>query len=288
MSRLLAILSLVVCAYTAGIWPLGEDTPRIPKPLAGAIRGQILGESNDSVLQVQAICRATSKVYQPHLWDQKSGRFAFRKLPGDSTYDLLIKTSRGRRVEGIDLEYVDARLLRLACKRREQLCLRPEPKRQFTQSDVAALLKYVEDMKDFMDNRRVLFIRGHGRRATVLVELLRKRSFHARKGKEIIWRVELWYFEHRSGGWARAANVDRVLERSRMTPVQWAKLKLEYYPELSVFVDEKGLSEPVDFRAPPKGDVSRGRVVGPEGMVRTKPHVSGLDRSYITTPELHP
>lgn len=269
------------CLWAAG--PLGAsgqqaqslpaDPPVAPQPLPGSVKGTI-----DKPLQVKAIALVSRQMgtrHEPAAWDARTGEFTFEKLPGDAAYDLAITLKNGQRIEGIDLGFVDERLERLAARRREQLGLAARETRQFAAADAAQLLDYVREVKDFMDIRRVLYVRGEGSKATMLVELMRARDFHARKDEQVIWRVELWYFEYRSGGWQRLANQERVLERLRAPPEQWQKVAIEYRPELSVRVDEKGASEPMNVKLPEKVDASRGRQAQTEPDIKTQPNIIG-------------
>lgn len=270
------IAALVVLAGCAclGAVKLVEDDPPVPRPVPGGIAGKV--DVPREIVEMGAVSRVTGKSYEPVSCNARTGEFKFQDLPGDATYDLRIKLDGGRVVEGIDLEFVDARMLRLAALRRKQLGLPPERRHKFSMDDVAALEKYVRDMDDFMEGRRVLYIRGHGRRATVLVELMRTRDFHAAKGN-IIWRIELWYFVNQFGGWERQGSQERLLRRVKTTPPEWRKVHVEYYPRLSAYVEPKGKSAPVSFKIPAKPDPSRGRVAGTDPEIESKPHILGLD-----------
>jgi len=276
---LLGTLGLSLCVGLAAAGRsavnLQEDAPPIAAPKAGQISGRITPP--EKIALIKAICRETRKAHLAAEFDAGTGVFVFRNLPGDANYDVIIRTNDGRSIEGIDLDFADSRLLRLAEVRRKQLSLPPELARKFTPDDVRELTKYVEDLKDFMDIRRILYLRGHGRRATMLVELMRARDFYARRGGEVIWRIELWYFENHFGGWERTANLEKVLERRRITADVWRKVHVEYYPQLSIHVDAKGNSRPVEFKIPEKPDPSRGRAADTPVRLKTKPHVSGLD-----------
>lgn len=269
----LALAALITATCLAGD-DLVADKPTIPAPTAGDVTGTVTPA--EQVQGVSLVSRQGGQAYQPSQFDPAKGTFRFADLPGDEAYDLVI-VGKDRIIEGVDLSFVDARLLRMAATRREQLGIPAEPAGAFTQADADWLIKFIADMKDFMDTRRVLYIQGHGRRATVLVELLRTREFHA-DGGDIIWRVELWYFENQAGGWRRVANQDRVLQRFRGPVDDWRKIAHEYRSELSVFVDADGKSQPVTFTIPDKIDPSRGRPADTEPALTTRPHVLGLDQ----------
>jgi len=268
------LLLLAPAACMAGV-DLKEDEPLAPRPKSGSIAGVI--RPGKSVLRMHAVERATNKRHAPAMWKPDTGEFVFKDLPGGRKYDLCFETDSGRNIEGINLDFVDARLLRLAAARRKQLGLPPEGEHAFTKEDVAALKEFVAGMKDFLEQTRVLYIHGHGRRATMIVERMRTREFHA-SGADLLWRVELWYFTHERGGWQRVENQELVLERSRTRPGHWRRISVEYYPQLSVQVDEEGKAAPVDFTIP-KPDLSRGRLAGTEPEVSTETHLLGVEEA---------
>ena len=276
--RAAAIASLaVVLGLGTGARPeveIREDRPVASRPSSGSVTGRITPA--EKVAGVHAVSRVTGKRYAPDRFDRKTGEFRFAGLPGDATYDVTIVTADKARIEGIDLSWHEARLLRLAEIRRKQLKLPAPPKHEFSADDAAELIRYVADLKDFADVRRVLYLRGDGPRATMLVEVMRVRDFYAKKSDQLIWRTELWYFKYAYGGWERVANVERVLERHRIPAAKWRKITLVYYPELSVYVDENGRAKPLKFEIPAKLDSARGRLAGTEPVQKTKPIVLGL------------
>ena len=266
---------IVSAAFGAAPAELTEDPPVVRPPRAGNVRGTILPA--DKVQAVWAVSRATKKTYLAAGFNGKTGKFIFKNLPGDATYDVCVKTSDGRTLEGIDLDFIDQRLLRLAVERRKQLKLLPERTHKFSQDDVKELVEYVEGLKDFMDDRRVLYVRGHGRRATLLLELLRTRDFYAKAGSEIIWRIELWYFKYQYGGWDQVQDTARVIQRRRIQLPAFRRISLEYHPKLSVHVLPTGYAKPLRFKIPNKPDPTRGRVPAAPVKLNSKPYVSGLD-----------
>jgi hypothetical protein len=252
---------------------LKEDPPPVAAPKSGDVAGTITPPA--LVAKVEAVSRNTLKTYQVAAFDKATGRFRFANLPGDADYDVRVTTADGRTIEGIDLSWIEARMLRLASARRRQLNMPPEREESFDLDDAKAILKWVEDWKDFMEIKRVLYVNGMGKRATVLVELMRTREFHA-AGGSLVWRVELWYMQNEFGGWDRLANSERVLHRERISPRQWKKIDLQYFPELGAHVNADGTSEPLHFRLPDKGDLSRGRLADSEPECKTAPHIFGL------------
>ncbi|HUU21937.1 MAG TPA: hypothetical protein VM389_05315 [Phycisphaerae bacterium] len=276
MRALMAAILLAGCVLAAGE-DIREDPPVATRPVAGDVTGRI--SPAGKVRELSAVCRATGKRYKPARFDAKTGEFLFKSLPGDAAYDLCIRTADGADIEGIDLTWHEARMLRLAEIRRKELGLAPEPPHRFGEADLAELEAYVRDLKDFADVRRPLYIHGFGRRAVMLVEAMRTRDFYAQRGGEVIWRTELWYFRYHYGGWERVANVERVLERHRIPHAQWRRITKVYYPELTAHVDEKGHAAPVAFEIPKALDPARGRLAGTEPVQKTKPIVIGMEES---------
>jgi hypothetical protein len=276
-------LALLAAAAWAGDQevPL-EQSPLIQPPGKGDIEAVITPA--DRIEEITAVHRPTGKVYRPESWDAKTGRVVFKSLPGDRTYDLQVLTGQGRRVEGIDLEFTDARLLRMARRGRRLRNLPARPGRPFTAADAREVARFVRKQDDFMDWGRTLYVHGHGRYATALVELMRTRGFYA-GGGQVIWRIELWYFENQGAGWMRLANQENVLRRERLSPKQWRLIDVAYHPELSVFVDAKGQSEPVVFELPAKTDPRRGRPAGTKPKLSSEPVLLGIDSPDADQPD---
>ena len=254
---------------------LDDDPPAVAAPKSGSVSGRIVNP--DKVAELSAVSRVTGQTYKPKTWDKPSGRFSFDALPGDARYDVIIKTADGRELEGIDLDFADLRMVRLANQRRKELGLPPERNEPFDIEDVTAIASWIAKLKDFMEIRRPLYIHGNGRRCTVLLELMRTREHYSGDGR-YVWRVELWYFENQFGGWEKVPNQERVLRRQRIAPAEWSKIHLEYFPELSACVEPNGYCRQIEFTIPPKGDLSRGRLPNTEPEVKTTPHLSGLDK----------
>ncbi len=109
---------------------------------------------------------------------------------------------------------------------------------------------------------------------------MRTREFydqkHTAEGTQVIWRVEIWYYEYQHGGWERVANQERVLQRQRIPSSQWQKIGLSYLPELSVYLDPKGKAKDVDFKIPETIDPATGRPPNTEPKLANKPHISGI------------
>jgi len=269
-----AIFVSVLAAACVGGVALTEDPPPARPPRAGNVTGTVTPASK--VARIRLVSRVTGKTYAPKSFDRKTGRFVFEDLPGDAQYDVSLRTTDGRNIEGIDLEFVDHRMVRLAAARRKQLALPPEPAHEFSMDDVKELETFIRDMRDFMELRRILYLQGWGKRAVMLLELMRTREHYDGQGR-YVWRVELWYFEHHYGGWEKVKNQERFLHRQRVSPGAWRKFNIEYYPQLTARVEANGYAKAVTFRIPDKPDPSRGRPAGTKPELKTATHIRGLD-----------
>lgn len=258
---------------------LPDVKPVISKPANGSIRGTI--DRPGEVKSLALVSRAGGRTWKPKSFNRKTGSFEFANLPGDRRYDLCIRTTDGRDIEGIDLDFVDARLIRMAAKRREMLNLPEEKTHTFTNADAESLLEFVRDLEEFLDIQRVIYLHGQGRRATMLVEQMRTRPFHA-SGGNMIWRIDLWYFRRTGGGWERVANVERNLRRLRGPKSRWKEIHIEYWPELSVYLDVQGKAADLKVKLPAKpNDCTRGRAADSAPEPDVSPIVLGIGSKGI-------
>jgi hypothetical protein len=157
------------------------------------------------VLKTSAVRPADPFLYDG-TFDAATHTFHIPKVLASRTYDLVVWTTdaqgRAARWEGATMDYHAA----------------VSPAAAATAEDWAAIEALVTEPAQFYDKVRPLRIAADHGHATVLVELMRTREFHSDQGGELIYRVELWYFENRFGGWAKDANTEKVLARVRGTP----------------------------------------------------------------------
>ncbi len=268
-------IALLVTAVTADKQsvPIPEDPPI--KIARGDISGTI--KPAEKIKRIFLVSRVTGDHFEPESFDRQTGRFVFSSLPGNATYDICVQTPRDRSIEGVDLDVLDAGMKKLAEVRKKQLGIPPDRTEDFTQKDARELLDFIQEFNGFHGYRRVLYLKGYGDRAVVLVELIRTKAFHEGGGKlhteSMIWRIDIWYFRKRGGGWERQKNAARTLRRVRTLPKTWENISVAYYPALSVHIDMDGKSTPVDFAIPPNRDPSRGRPAHSDIKLQTEPHV---------------
>jgi hypothetical protein len=276
--KYITIALLAACIWSLGVAAEPEMLPEPEPPVQPSAKGSVQAVLRPAgmVKQVRLLHRPTGEVHAPAHWDKESGKVRFDSLPGGRNYDLQILTTDARTIEGIDLSFTDQRLLRLARRGRKLRDLPPWPPHAFLAADAKEIAEFVRRQEDFMDWSRTLYVQGHGRYATALVERMRTRAFYDGNG-ELIWRVELWYFQWEAGSWTRLANQEKVLRRERTTPRKWAQIDVSYLPALSVYVDEEGKSETVKLSLPEKTDPRRGRPARSEPKLPAQPFIDGLD-----------
>ena len=266
---------LLILAGAAAVFQLREDAVSVAQPVAGDLTGTLA--PTGEIASVSAVSRVTGRRYDPAEWDAATGRFLFRSLPGDASYDLCLRLTDGRRVEGVDLSWFEARFLRLAAIRRKQLGIPGPPEHTFTAADAAELVRFIADRKDFSDINRPLYIRGDGGRAVMLVERVRTERFHGAKPDEIIWRTDLMYFTYDAGGWQILPNTRRLVERKRFGREAFATFTISYDAALTAYIDNAGRSRPIVYTIRPEPSAATGRLAGQSPATPAEPVVLGAD-----------
>jgi len=257
------LLTMFVAVAGQGPPPASQPAASAPaaptsQPADGVIRVELAVPQGVEVQSVSALARRGGKQKQ-HAGrrNPRTGLYEIGPLPHPGRYDLVVDTGIGR-IEGADLDRLrgefDALIDRPADER---------PTRPFTDADRAAIRKIVDAIEQFEDFNRILLLAGHGEHATALVEKRRTRPFY-RSRNEIIWRIELWYFRWRYGGWEKTPNVEKVLYRQRRPKPEFARLKWNFDASLGgIAIDADGRSPLVRFEVPAKLDPARGPVAQP-------------------------
>ena len=144
----------------------------------------------------------------------------FENLAADASYDVRLDLADGVAMQGVDLGWYDE-----------------EPARpdagELTDDDRTAI-KAIINVPSFYNKSEILAVRGDHSRASVLVQLVRDKDFYHGTG-EVIWRVELWYFQEEYGGWEKVAQQNKILRRERFKThdaFEAAVAKLKWAPEL--------------------------------------------------------
>ncbi len=121
-------------------------------------------------------------------------------LPG-TPYTIKIALADGSTWRGVDMRWYNAEPVQANAG-------------AITDDDLTEIRSIITDVPSFYNKSSVIDVSGNHDRATVLVQLVRDRDFHA-GANEVIWRMELWYFKFEAGGWAIVPQQNKVLERVR-------------------------------------------------------------------------
>ncbi len=183
----------------------------------------------DLTLKLPADCAAKSasanstatKLSTPGEIDTKNHHIVFKNLLPETSYELALTLAGGTILQGVNLNWygLDASIADAA---------------PLGDDDRKAIADLIKDPKAFENKQNILNMTGDNTRATVLVELIRDKDFHA-SGGNIIWRVELWYFENQFGGWAKVVQQNKVLRRERFkdqAAFEAATSKIKWIPQL--------------------------------------------------------
>ncbi|MCL2647612.1 MAG: hypothetical protein FWD61_11495 [Phycisphaerales bacterium] len=250
------MIVIAMCLLSAA-----DTQPAVIRKIAGTIK---TGEKQ-KVVRVVAVDREWADVLKTSVKEVKAGKESFvyegkvdgknfsveGVLPGRS-YDLIVWTDKDgekTRWEGACMDY-----------HREIL-----PDKEVTEEDKKWLTDFVKEMPAFTDKMRVLHMAADHKHATLLVELARTREFHSDKGGELIYRVELWYFENLFGGWAKDKNTEKVLARVRGKAEAFEK-KWQFLPDLGGVVAGKA----VEVTLPEQADAKNGLAGGLDQLTNGK------------------
>lgn len=153
--------------------------------------------------------------------DPKSQTITFEKLLPETLYGIAVILNDGTLLQGVNLNWYSLDPAKAGAA-------------PLDDDDRKAIADLVKNPKAFENKQNILFMTGDNTRATVLVELIRDKDFHA-SGGNIIWRVELWYFENQFGGWAKVVQQNKVLRRERFkdqAAFEAATSKIKWIPQL--------------------------------------------------------
>lgn len=151
------------------------------------------------------------------------GTFRITGLRRRRTYDLIV-WSKSARWEGVNMAYYRKIL----------------PGRPCTKADEKQIKIIIEKVPRFFNKCRPLWIAADHHHATALVEMDRTNGFYSAGTGEVIFRVELWYFDNYFGGWAKVNNTEKTMTRWR-GPANRLRKVWQYLPQLGgIRVPAKG------------------------------------------------
>jgi len=233
--------------------PPAARKPDQPPAAVRAIRGRLTPP--DRVKEAYLLERAMD-LKIPLKVDSKTGAFEAAGLKM-GTYDLVVVTPWGR-LEGIDMDPKISEYDALIPPeyRTEEIGLAPQG--TFDDDDKKAILRIIHEVKRYENKIRELAMRGVADRAVALVELAMDDDFVGRKGDEITWRVEQWFYDKKTEAWTTFRT--RVLYRYRVSKAEWQTWGWQFEPALGGFNITPDLKEPVkvEFAIPEKPAPEKG------------------------------
>jgi hypothetical protein len=193
--------------------------------------------------------------------DKETGRFEVTGLRM-GTYCFVVRTPWGR-LEGVDLtprlSPYDA--LIPPRYRTEEIGL---PARgEFTEEDREAVRRIIRKVKRYENKVTDLAISADGETAVALVELLMDAPFHGRKGDEVTWRIEKWYYDKLYDAWTTFRS--QCLYRLRASGAEWRSWGWQFEPKLGGLDVTYGMKGPVEVEYTIPAEPSRAK-----GLAGTK------------------
>jgi hypothetical protein len=269
MKRLRLSVAAGLVLMAAGVWAVMAAAPTAgPRPEARppatdtakanpgrTIRGKLTPP--ERVLEAMLWDRAT-ELKVPLKVDPKTGAFEATGLRL-GTYDLVVKTPWGR-LEGVDMapKLSDYDALIPPEYRTDDLGKPGEG--PLTDDDRKDIRRIIYEVKRYENKVRDLALTGTADRAVALMELAMDGPFVGRKGDEITWRVEQWYYAKNYGAWSTFRT--RVLYRFRVSKAEWEKWGWQFEPSLGGLDITDDRKEPIsiEFAIPEKPVAEKGLV----------------------------
>lgn len=201
----------ILVLLTASATVIAADT--------GTVVGTV--DRPDAVKSVSAVYRDDPPVTHPGKLDAKTGAFTIPDLPLDKPYDILIDLAGGARLEGVNIrvkktDFVDA-----------------DP--PLIKADEARLKEITTKLSKFEDVHEYLAIGGNAQHAAVVVNKLRTKPFYESKPGEVIWRLEVWFYEREEldDPWVKEQDTLFVIHyRERLQKADYDKKSLTLDPKL--------------------------------------------------------
>jgi hypothetical protein len=175
-----------------------------------------------------------SKGKSPAITGRVDGPAAhFKEVDPRVQYDVKLTLADGAVLQGVSMRWYSI-----------------EPEKtdagELSDDDRQQITAVIKDIPAFYNKNDLLILRGSHDRAVALVQLVRDAKFHSDKGDEVIWHIELWYFENQHGGWEKVQQANRVVRRERFASQQAyhdGVDHLRWAPELGGLKPAKGESE---------------------------------------------
>ena len=190
---------------------------------AVADTGSVVGaiEKPDAVKSVAAILRDDPQVNYPGKLDLKTGQFTIPGLPLDKSYDLIIDLTSGARLEGVNLRVKPTDF--------------KDGDPPLIKTDEEKLKEITKSLSKFEDVHEFLAVGGNAQHAAVVVNKLRTKPFYESKPGEVIWRLEVWFYEREelTDPWVKEQDTLFIIHyRERLEKVEYDKKAITLDPKL--------------------------------------------------------
>ena len=218
---------------------VAEHTFEEPPAEVRAIRGRLTPP--DRVKEAYLVERMLDlKVPVPV--DAETGRFEVTDLRM-GTYCFVIRTPWGR-LEGVDLTPRLSPYDALIPPRYRTEAIGLPAKGKFTDQDRAAVRRIIHKVKRYENKVTDMVISADAETAVALVELLMDAPFHGRKGDEVTWRIEKWYYDKLYDAWNTFRS--QCLYRLRASGAEWQSWGWQFEPKLGGLDITYGMEGPVE------------------------------------------
>ena len=265
-SLVIAMLIAAGPALAAGAPPAAKPAPAAAPSLEPSVEKK--PDANLAARAIRGKFTPPERVQNAMLWersmdlkipvavDPKTGAFEAKTLRL-GTYNFVIKTPWGR-LEGVDMtpRVSEYDILIPPEYRTEDLGKPPEG--TLSDEDTKGIRLIIYGIKHYENKVRDLYLTGTSDKAVALMELMQDTDFHSRKGDEITWRMEQWFYEKKYGGWLTFRT--RCLYRFRVSGAAWATWGWQFEPALGGIDITEDRKEPVtiDYTIPEKPIAEKG------------------------------
>jgi len=216
-----------------------EHTFEEPPAEVRAIRGRLTPP--DRVKEAYLVERMLD-IKVPVPVDAETGRFEVTDLRM-GTYCFVIRTPWGR-LEGVDLTPRLSPYDALIPPRYRTEAIGLPAKGEFTDQDRAAVRRIIHKVKRYENKVTDMTISAGADTAVALVELLMDAPFHGRKGDEVTWRIEKWYYDKLYDAWNTFRS--QCLYRLRASKAEWQSWGWQFEPKLGGLDITYGMEGPVE------------------------------------------
>jgi len=195
----------------------------VPVPAQAADTGIIFGsiEKPDTVKSVAAILRDDPPATYPGKLDPKTGQFTIPGMPLDKSYDLIIDFASGARLEGVNLRVKSTDF--------------KDGDPPLIKADEQKLKEITKGLSKFEDVHEFLAVGGNAQHAAVVMNKLRTKPFYESKPGEVIWRLEVWFYEREelNDPWVKEQDMLFIIHyRERLPKAEYDKRAITLDPKL--------------------------------------------------------